>query len=64
MALINPYVIVVPVRDEYSVTLVSYSIQPVLVKFGPCSVVILNYGGQFKSTLIAMYQVLNLNAYI
>ena len=47
-------VTVIPVPDESSVTLVRYSMQHMLMKFGPCSLVVLDYGSQYKGTLIAM----------
>ena len=55
------FVVVVPVPDESSVTLASYFMQHILMKFGLCHLVVLDAGTPFKGTFTAMYQTLNLN---
>jgi len=54
-------VVVVPVPDETSTTLVSYFMQHILVKFGLCHLVVLDDGIPFKGAFIAMCDDLNLN---
>ena len=57
----SQFVVVVPVPDESSVTLASYFMQYVLMKFGLCHLFVLDDGIPFKGAFIAMCQALNLN---
>ena len=67
MALMNSmfdmsqFVVVLPVPDESSVTLASYFMQYILMKFGLCHLVVIDDGTPFKEAFIAMCQALNLN---
>ena len=55
------FVVVVPVPDETSATLASHFMQHVLLKFGMCHLVVIDYGSPFKGSYVAMCQALNLN---
>ena len=55
------FVVVIPVPDESSITLASYFMQHVLMKFGLCHLIVLDDSTPFKEDLIAIYQALNLN---
>ena len=55
------FVVVVPVPNESSATLVSFFMQYVLIKFGLFHLVVLDDGSPFKGAFIAMYYALNLN---
>ena len=57
----SQFVVVVPVPDESSATLVSYFMQHVLMKFGLCHLVVLDDRSPFKGAFIAMCDALNLN---
>jgi len=61
MCHMSQFVVFVPVSDESSATLASYFTQHVLLKFGLCPLVVLDYGSPFKRTFIAMCEPSNLN---
>ena len=61
MCHISQFVVFVPVSDESSATLASYFTQHVLLKFGICPLVVLDYGSPFKRAFIAMCEPSNLN---
>ena len=61
MCNITQFVVVVPVPDENSVTLVKYFMQYVLLKFGICHPLILDDGSPFKDVFTAMCKSLNIN---
>ena len=58
----SQFVIVVPIQDEISVTLSSYFMQRVLVKFGLYHLVVIDNNTHLKGSFIAMCQTLNLNS--
>ena len=55
------FVVVVPVPDETSATLVDYFVQHVLMKFGMCYLIVLDDGTPFKEVFVAMWHSLHLN---
>ena len=55
------FVVVVPVPDETSATLVSHLMQHILMKFGMCHLVVIDDGAPFKGSFVTMCQALNLN---
>ena len=57
----SQFVVVIPVPDGSSITLASYFIQHVLMKFGIYHLVVLDDGTPFKIAFIVMYHALNLN---
>ena len=57
----NQFLVVVPVPDESSATLASYSMQYFLLKFSLCNLVVLDDGTPFKRSFIAMCEALHLN---
>ena len=67
MALMNTmcdmgqFAVVVPVPNESSATLASFSMQHFLITFGICHLVVLDDGSPFKGFFIAMCDALNLN---
>ena len=61
MCNITQFVVVVPVPDETSVTLVEYFMQYVLLKFGICHPLILDDGSPFKDVFTSMCKSLNIN---
>ena len=58
---ISQFVVVVPVTNESSTTLTESCFQHVLMKFGLCHLVVINYGTPFKGTFVAMCIALDLN---
>ena len=50
----SQFVVVVPVPDESSATLVDHFFQHVLMKFGLCHLVVLDDGNLFKVAFVAM----------
>ena len=61
MCNMSQFVVVVPVLDESSATLASYSMQHVLSKFSLCHLVVLDKGTSFKGAFIDMRESLYLN---
>ena len=57
----SQFVVVIPILDEPSATLVSYSMEHVSMKFGLCHLVILDDGTLFNRDFIAIFEPLNLN---
>ena len=57
----DQFVVVVPVPDKTSASLASYFMQHVLLKFGMCHLVVIDYGTPFMEDFVAMCQALNLN---
>ena len=49
------FVVVVPVPDETSATLVDRFVQHVLMKFGMCYLIVLDDGTLFKGAFVAVY---------
>ena len=61
MCVMSQFVVVLPVPNESSATLASFFMQHVLMKFGLCHLVVLDYRSPFKGALIVMCDALNIN---
>ena len=62
MCNMSQFVVVFPIPDEISVTLSSYFMQHMLVKFGLYHLVVIDNNTHLKGSFIAMCQTLNLNS--